>query len=275
MLLAVCSLKGSPGVTTLAVALAARWPVEENPILVEADPAGGDLMARFRLSESPGLVSMAAAARRTADPSLLAEHVQLLPPGLRVVVGPVGTEQARAALGALDGSSALRHVVGQPGTVVIADCGRVDPDSPALPMICSADAMLLLAHPRDDELAHVASKLPTAQRWSRRPGFVLVGDGYPTRTVCQALGIPVMAHVPRDDRGAAVLGGQSNARYGPARSPLGRAAARLAQSLHAQWQTTGGDRLFVSPHQAATSDHPLTGMAPQALVAPAGDGARS
>jgi MinD-like ATPase involved in chromosome partitioning or flagellar assembly len=62
MLLAVCSLKGSPGVTTLATALGARWPAGETPILVEADPAGGDLMARFRLNDAPGLVTLAVAA---------------------------------------------------------------------------------------------------------------------------------------------------------------------------------------------------------------------
>src|SRR5262249_35676958 len=98
MLVAVCSLKGSPGVTTLATALGARWPGRENPIVVEVDPAGGDLMARFRLPDTPGLVSLAAAARGRgqADQDLVTQHTQLLPGGLRVVLGPVGAEQARA-----------------------------------------------------------------------------------------------------------------------------------------------------------------------------------
>ena len=56
MLIAVCSLKSSPGVTTLAVALGARWPGPEVPIVVEADPAGGDLLTRFRLSAELTLV---------------------------------------------------------------------------------------------------------------------------------------------------------------------------------------------------------------------------
>lgn len=47
--------------------------------------------------------------------------------------------------------------------------------------------MLLVARPHDDELAHVALKLQAAQQWSRRPCFVLVGDGYPTAEVSQAL----------------------------------------------------------------------------------------
>jgi MinD-like ATPase involved in chromosome partitioning or flagellar assembly len=214
MLIAVCSLKGSPGVTTLATALGARWPAQENPIVVEADPAGGDLMARFRLPDSPGLVSLAAAARRSTDPTLLFQHAQPLPGGLRVILGPVGAEQSRAALSALtnSGASVLRRAADLPEAIVIADCGRVDPDSPALPIIRVADAMLLVARPHDDELAHVSIKLQTAQRWSRKPCFVLIGDGYPTREVSQVLGIPVMGRVPRCSAGNVLASGVLNGR---------------------------------------------------------------
>lgn len=250
MLIAVCSLKGSPGVTTLATALGARWPGQESPIVVEVDPAGGDLMARFRLRDTPGLVSLAAAARHRggADPNLLAEHTQLLPGGMRVVAGPVGAEQARATLAVLASGplSPLRRAADQPGTTVIADCGRVDPNSPALPIIRSADAMLLVARPRDDELAHVALKLQTAQQWSRRPCFVLVGDGYATAEVSQTLSIPVMGRVPRDNQGAAVLCGQGTGRRNPSKSALGRAAAKIALHVHVNAQQPIGNGIPAS-----------------------------
>ena len=269
MLVAVCSLKGSPGATTLATALGARWPAAENPILVEADPAGGDLMARFRLTDSPSLVTLAVAARRSTDPGLLAQHTQQLPGGLRVVIGPVGAEQARSALSVLasGGSSPLRRATEQPGTTVIADCGRVDPDSPALPIIRSSDAMLLVAHPHDDELAHLALKLHDAQRWSRRPCLVLIGDGHRTREVSQALGIPVMGRVPRDDKAAAVLCGHSNGRHGPATSKLGQAAARIATLTLAHWhanhRNNTGPR--VAHPQTRVSGAPSAGTALQPL----------
>ncbi|WIV57876.1 chromosome partitioning protein [Amycolatopsis nalaikhensis] len=269
MLVAVCSLKGSPGVTTLATALGARWPAGENPILVEADPAGGDLMARFRLTDTPSLVTLAVAARRSTDPRLLAQHAQQLPGGLRVVIGPVGAEQARSALAVLasGGCAPLRRCADQPDTTVIVDCGRVDPDSPALPIIRSSDAMLLLARPHDDELAHVALKLQEAQRWSRRPCFVLVGDGYPTREVSQVLGIPVMGRVPRDDKGAAVLGGHSNSRHSPAKSRLGREAARLATLTLAHWRAGQGNgaRPPVTPPRMTVPGTPAPGEALQPL----------
>jgi hypothetical protein len=262
MLVAVCSLKGSPGVTTLATALGARWPAAENPILVEADQAGGDLMARFRLNDSPGLVSLAAAARRSADAMLLAQHTQQLPGGLRVVLGPVGAEQARAALHALTsgGISPLRRAAAVPGTTVIADCGRVDPDSPELSIIRGADAMLLVARACDEQLAHVALKLHAAQRWSRKPCFVLVGDGYPTREVSQALGIPVMGRVPRDDKGAAVLCGGRSDRHGPDRSALGAAAAGIAELVLTHWYAANHNAasvhtaLVAQPHAARPHD---------------------
>jgi Mrp family chromosome partitioning ATPase len=280
MLVAVCSLKGSPGVTTLATALAARWPAQENTILVEADPAGGDIMARFRLPESPGLVSLAAAARGRAgnDPLLLARNAQTLPPGLRVVLGPVGAEQARAALSVLASGAAspLRSAANQPGTTVIVDCGRVDPDSPAFPIIREADAMLLLSRPRDDELAHLAFKLDAAQRWSRLPCLVLVGDGYPTPEVSGVLRIPVMGRVPRDDKGAAVLRGQGYGwrRHSPARSRLGRAAARIAVNAFAHWYSANNTAVS-SPHlRLAVPAGPGAGTALQPIGIQAGNGVR-
>lgn len=237
MLIAICSLKSSPGVTTLAVALGARWPGPEVPVVVEADPAGGDLLIRFRLSSELTLVRLAASTRVRGNSSAdqLAHHAQFLPDGLRVVPGPVGAEQARAALGlvASGPSSPLRRAGDRADTVVIVDCGRVDPDSPALSIIRGADAMLLVARPRDDDLAHVALKLQSAQQWSRRPCFVLMGRGHSATHVSNELRIPVMAHVPHDVQGAEALCGQGRSRNGPSKSVLGKAAAKLALSLRA------------------------------------------
>ncbi|MGI5506462.1 MinD/ParA family ATP-binding protein [Lentzea sp. CA-135723] len=235
MLIAICSLKASPGVTTLAVALGARWPGPEVPVVVEADPAGGDLLARFRLSPDPTLVSLAASARvrGNADSEHLAHHVQFLPGGLRVVPGPAGAEQARAALSLLTSGtvSPLRRAGDRADTVVIADCGRVDPAAPALSIIRSADAMLLVVRPQEDELARVALKLQAVQQWSPRPCLVLAGEGLDTNQVHQELRVPVMAHIPCDAKGAEALCGRGNSRHGPKKSALGRAALKLALSL--------------------------------------------
>ncbi|MFF1676120.1 MinD/ParA family protein [Streptomyces sp. NPDC058256] len=257
-LVALCSLKGSPGVTTAALGMAARWPSGEHPVVVECDPAGGDLLARFRLETSPGLVSLAAAARRGAEPGLVWQHTQRLPGGLPVVAGPARPEQACAALAQITGAGAamLRRAAARPGTVVVADCGRVGPGSPALEILRAADVMLLLARSHDDALSHVAADLDIAVRWSRHPCFVLVGDGYPTSEVAQTLGIEVMGRVPEDRNGAAALGGRPGRRTAPAQSPLGRALARIAASAASRAFTPPGweqKRAVDSPGSAFNS----------------------
>lgn len=240
MLISVLSLKGSPGATTLAVALAARWPAPARALVVEADPSGGDLGLRFSLSSTPGLVSLAAAARRGGDADLVWRHTQQLPGGLPVISAPPDADQARAALSALapdptSGLGVLRAAANQPGTVVIADCGRVDPGSPALPIVRASDAIVLLSRAHADDLAHLPRRLPTVGRWSPNPVLLLVGEGYSTAEVARELGVPPLGRVPDDPNGAAVLCGRPNklrwGRSGPAHSALGRFAHRVATEL--------------------------------------------
>lgn len=249
MLLAVGSVKGSPGATTAAVAVAGRWPAGGVPVVVEADPAGGDLLARFELDAYPGLVSLAAAARRTPSPratdarapdprgagtELLWQHTQRLPGGLPVVVGAVGGEQAKAALSALatSGGTAVLRDAGDAGrAAVIVDCGRVDPASAAAPIIRTADAMVVVVRPRADELAHLATVLPTLTGWCPTVWLVLIGDGYRPRDIERELQVPVLGSLPHDPKGAAALSGRPGVRNDLSRSALGAAAARVAAVL--------------------------------------------
>ena len=243
-LIAVCSLKGSPGVTTFSVALAARWPVTDRCVLVECDPSGGDMATRFALASSPGLVSLAAATRRSTDPGLLWQHTQDLPGGLSVVTAPPGADQALAALTALapdhsgeDG--VLRRAANTPQAVVIVDCGRIDPSSPALPIVCAANVMLLLSRAHADDLAHLAARLTAVASWSPRPGLLLVGQGHSTAEVHRELGVPVMGRIPEDHQGAAMLCGRPGGRGGPSRSALGHAASAVARTLLSQPAPSG------------------------------------
>jgi hypothetical protein len=118
---------------------------------------------------------------------------------------------------------------------VIVDCGRIDAGSPAMPIVRSADVMVLLTRPRADDLAHLARRLPAIGRWSAHPVLLLVGEGYSTAEVARELGVPPLGRVPEDPRGAAVLCGRSNAlrwgRRGPAHSSLGQLAHKVATVL--------------------------------------------
>ncbi len=260
MLISVLSLKGSPGVTTLAVALAARWPAPARALVVEADPSGGDLGLRFSLSSTPGLVSLAAAARRGGDAGLVWRHAQQLPGGLPVIAAPPDADQARAALSALapdptSGLGVLRAAANQPGTVVVVDCGRVDPGSAALPIVCACDAVVLLSRAHADDLAHLPRRLPAVGRWSPNPVLFLVGGGYSTAEVTRELGVLPLGRVPDDPNGAAVLCGRPNTlrwgRSGPAHSALGRFAHRVATEL-ATRERTPASRTASRPAEPVT-----------------------
>lgn len=254
MLVGLCSVKGSPGVTTTALAMAARWPGAE-PILLEADPAGGDLGVRFGLPSAPGLVSLAAASRRTQDPALLTEHCQELPGGLAVVVGPLSAEQARAALEILGtrGLGLLRAVAADPNFLVLMDAGRVDVTSPAVALLRGATAVLVLTRRRAEDLSHAATLLAAVPTWTRHPGLVLIGNGYSRADVERELGVPVMATLPDDPRGAAALCGRAGGR-GVLRSALGPAAARLAGQVGA---LTGAPPVPIAAESGVDLDGPV------------------
>src|SRR5689334_4122758 len=105
---ALLSAKGSPGVTTSAVLLAAVWA--GGATLLEADPAGGDLRTLFHdptgqpLRPDLGVVSLLTAqiaAQASTDGSSpattsLSAHSQALPGGLPVVLGPSTVAQVEA-----------------------------------------------------------------------------------------------------------------------------------------------------------------------------------
>lgn len=182
-LVALFSDKGSPGVTTLALALGHAWP---TPVaLVELDPAGGDLALRLTdgagrpvLAPEPGLITFAAAARRDAAPSL-AEHGQLLSgaSGLFVVPGLSAPEQASAMAGLW--GAVVTSMAASAESDVIADLGRLHPHSPVhaaaavadvLIGVCAAEpaAMLRLRN----RMRHVLDGLEPKP--GRRAGVVLV-----------------------------------------------------------------------------------------------------
>ncbi|UQS26050.1 hypothetical protein L1857_26175 [Amycolatopsis thermalba] len=235
MLVALMSLKGSPGVTTTAVALAAQWPdtTPQRRLVAEVDPSGGDLAMRFGLPPTPGLVSLAAAARRRRALGLVWEHTQALPGGARVLLAPPGAAHARAALTTLataPGEPLIEATAREPGVVVLADCGRLDPGSPAEALARRADALVLLTGTHADALAHAAARLSELAHWTARPGLLLTGHGYPTSDVERELGVPAIGRIPHDPAAAAALAGhQPSARRRG--GGLARAAAALARTL--------------------------------------------
>jgi len=161
MLIALASVKGSPGVTSTALALAAVWP--RPVVLLEADPAGGDLAYRCRaahggpVSANRGLLRLAAAVRGgTPNPDVVFNESQLLACGVNLVQGVTSSAQAR-------GLSGLWQAVGQACITaeldVIADLGRLDRASTVMPVAQAADHLLPVASASLDSVMHLTEGL--------------------------------------------------------------------------------------------------------------------
>jgi MinD-like ATPase involved in chromosome partitioning or flagellar assembly len=223
-----CGAVRSCGVTTLALALAATWPRGRRVLLVEIDRAGGTLAAASGWPPEPGLMSLAAAARRDSDPELVWEHCHLLPGGTPVLAGPASADQSQTALAMLGG---LLERLGDIHGDVLVDCGRLAGTRPSEVLI-GADQVVLVARPRLADL-HALDTWLEANRLARDGlGLVLVGDGpYPDAEVAEALGIAVLARLPWDpDAAEGLVSVPATARELKV-TPLVRAARTLADRL--------------------------------------------
>jgi hypothetical protein len=232
-LVALASVKASPGVTTSMLALAATWPDHRRLLLIEADPDGGSLAARTGLASEPGLTSLATVGRRALPAGELDRHTQSLPGGLPVLVGPADADHAHRAL-QLVGERLATELRQQPGRDVLVDCGRLRAGSPAAPLTSTADLLVLVARPRLDELQHLRAALPRLTAAGARPVLLLVGERpYPPSEVAAVLGVPVLPTLPHDPAAADLLTGH-RARAGQLeRTPLLRAARAVAEQFTA------------------------------------------
>lgn len=250
-LIVLASDKGSPGVTTTALTMAAVWP--RRALLAELDPSGGDVALRLRgprgvpLSPETGLISLAVGVRRGAQPHQVFEHVQRLDGGLEVVLGLSSGEQAGGLAGMWAPVGELLARV--PETDVLADVGRLYAGSPAVDVLGHAAAVVLVTRPSIDNVAHLRSRAATVLReLGRRAGgpapvFCVVvtspRDDSSPRQIDQVLAqaglpVPVLGRIALDPKGAGMLSGEWIGRLDKsllvrsAREVVGRLAQRLA-----------------------------------------------
>lgn len=242
---AFVSAKGSPGVTTTALLLAAVWP--GGALLLEADPAGGDLRAQFSdpisqpLRADRGVVSLLTAQPLARAASVdganeLLEHSQKLPGGLPVVLGPSNASQVEALRPQW---TELTHAVARSlrcGSTVVVDAGRLgDPSSLSLtlPLLRTCATTVVVARTTVTSLSHARDLLGLLAQVDVPTELLLIGDARDTVDVPQSLGIATH-HVhclPDDPDSAMALSGPWTRRLD--RSRLLIAARRTASSLHA------------------------------------------
>jgi MinD-like ATPase involved in chromosome partitioning or flagellar assembly len=247
VIVVVASIKGAPGVTTTATALAESWPPSRRVLLVEVDPFGGDLAAWFGVAPSTGLWSLLAAGRRGLDPRTVWEHASASPTGLPVLYGLATADQAvanEAAWPAVAG--ALAAVEGD----VIIDAGRLLPHFAGGigPLLSLADVLLVLCPPTLAGIVHLKAALPglTATSTTRRT-LVLptTQKGFSSEEIAATLKINVAPPIPHDPRGAAALGASTIVSV-RSKSTLAKWARRTSVELVASSPTALGSQVSLA-----------------------------
>ncbi len=227
---AFASFKGSPGVTTLACLVAAKWPHSPAPIVAECDPAGGDLAARFELSSRCGWPSFATSLRREGRRAALDPHLQQLASGLDVLVGtePAESSDHSAISGLLDSAK-------DGARDVLVDLGRLPTteDECASYWLGGSDEIVLVA--KADAPSLIAVRLRSTsltERYGAKLGLVVVGTHHRTDEEIEAFtGIRLLSRISSDPGAAAVASGGRRGRRRLSRSGLVASAARLALEL--------------------------------------------
>jgi len=244
MFTAITSGKAAPGVSTSVWALALAWP--RQVLVVDADPAGGDLAAGLlagRLSVERGLISWASMTRRSTPvetaTELLAQVAATLPERESVWFLPGFTTSTQGSSFTEESWDRLASALARSDDVydhdIIVDTGRIVGDRGNWPLLRAADRILVAVRPSVRSV-HAAQDVLLRLRLELgdlgKVSALVVGDGpYATGEVTTALGISLAGHLPADHSAAAVLsdGAVATARFG--RSPLMKAAARVAERL--------------------------------------------
>jgi hypothetical protein len=235
-MIALVSAKGSPGVTTSALAFTLAWP--GRCLLAECDPAGGDVLAgylRGSLEAQRGLAQLAVAELRgrLAD-EFDRQLVDLDPPRRQRLLLPGVRDPAQSATVAPVWAAIADHLRQlKAGTSVVADCGRLNGPQVGWPLLRAADRVLLVVRGTLPSVFHAVPAIPVLHRElaerADRLGLLVVEVGpYPPREVAERLQLPLAASLPADDRSARALSFGGPVHW---RRPLIRAAAAAHTQL--------------------------------------------
>jgi hypothetical protein len=195
----VFNLKGSPGATELALALAAHGR-KHGAVLIEADTAGGDLALRFGIPQAPGLAQFAARARQTGGRrDVLDGLVRTVgadgPSPVELLPAPVEPAAVQAAATALTGDLETLRATFKARPVIL-DLGRQGPQPPDAGLLAACETAVLVVRGDAVSLGH-AREAGWLTQLPVRCGFVLVDTGpYRAPEAADVLDLPCLASVP-------------------------------------------------------------------------------
>jgi hypothetical protein len=231
---AVMSVGGAPGVTTLLCATAAAADEDHPLLVVEASSTGGTIAARWRLDIRDTVTTSAKLAMDLAGRTDLWDvaHRPWLGASRVIPAHPSAVVMRQAQVG----QWLVDHLPGVTRPTLI-DAGRIDGSGDQLALLEVVDTLWVVVEPIIEQVT--AAKAVAA--WLNRAGRIelLVREqaGDPARdsakAVADALGWPVAATVPHDPPSARALCGLSQPRRNLSRSPLLRTGRALAGRLAA------------------------------------------
>jgi Flp pilus assembly CpaE family ATPase len=254
----IASAKGSPGATTLTVALALGWSAGSggrHALVVDADPVGGDTAAgvlRGSVPAQAGMLALASARGIPSEAAVAAASIALRADGTaRLIPGVPDAARAGALPLAWDRLVEARSWLEAEQVDLLVDAGRVEPQ-PSAPWLDASDLVLLVVRP-------TLPAVTAAHRWvaARRAGaasrtsplaLVVVEAPSPYRPheVATAVGLPLQGVVPFDPVHARVHaeGAAPGRSFG--RSAYARAVQQVATDVSSR----------VSPARASASTPP-------------------
>lgn len=242
--IALVSAKGSPGVTTAALACTLSW--HHRVVLAECDPAGGSVLAGYlggALDGFRGIGELAVGELRDGnlEAAFWSQLVDLDAPRRERLLLPGVIDPAQAGSVSplwqrfADFFTALDR--GSPAYDVIVDCGRLHAVGPPWPILRAATVVLVVTAAHLPDLSSARATVRAIERdfadHRVPPGslrLLLVGNGHSRGEVSKALGLPVIAQLPHDPRTADVLSHGGTVRGG---RPLMRAAGALEVPVRA------------------------------------------
>lgn len=240
------SAKGSPGVTTLTVALTMAWS-SANParsaIAVDADPAGGDTASgvlRGSATSPAGMLPIATSRGAEALTAIEDAAVPLRPDGTARLLPGVPDEARSAALPlAWDVISRALPDLHDSGTDLLVDAGRVGRAGLGAPWVADCEIALLVVRPT---LPAVMAAHRFGAEWSAQvPLHLVVVDApspYRPSEVAEAVEVPLLGVVAFDSTSARVHSEGMRAARGFERTSYARDVVRMAREVGA----LAGDR---------------------------------
>lgn len=214
--IALCSITGSPGVTTTALGLALCW--SRPTVLLEADPTGSSAILagylRGQMVPPDALIELVVAHSQGRLRSQIPQVTLTLPNSeVSLIPGPRSHTQPGAMTGLWDPLLAALKDLATTGQNTIIDLGRLGHEGSATPILYRADLTLVVTRSDLVSLSGARSRVKALRDQfeefgvSHSLGLVVIGAGrpYSAKEIGDVLQLPVVATLPHEPKTAAVF----------------------------------------------------------------------